>query len=151
MTAIYKMTYNKIMFDSLIAEAYIETYESLMKLIEEKEKMDAKLKEINHKLESNKTGKKSFATLIRLKSVDEENTNLAKEKENLERDLSNLTNVVNICIYNMKKDSDKQRVFSLKEYYRELDSLRKDIQTKSLSQKQFYDYILEEHNIETTS
>ena len=51
----------------------------------------------------------------------------------------------------MKKDSDKQRVFSLKEYYRELDSLRKDIQTKSLSQKQFYDYILEEHNIETTS
>lgn len=147
----YDSFYNKIMFDSLIAEAYIETYESLMKLIEEKEKMDAKLKEINHKLESNKTGKKSFATLIRLKSVDEENTNLAKEKENLERDLSNLTNVVNICIYNMKKDSDKQRVFSLKEYYRELDSLRKDIQTKSLSQKQFYDYILEEHNIETTS
>ena len=147
----YDSFYNKIMFDSLIAEAYIETYESLMKLIEEKEKMEAKLKEINHKLESNKSGNKSFATLIRLKSVNEENTNLAKEKENLERDLSNLTNVIHICIYNMKKDSDKQRVFSLKEYYRELDSLRKDIQTKSLSHKQFYDYILEEHNIESTS
>lgn len=146
----YDSFYNKIKFDSLIAEAYIETYESLMKLIEEKTKMESRLNEINSKLESNKSGKKSFATLIRLKSVEEESTNLVKEKENLERDLSNLTNVVNICIYNMKKDSDKYKVFSLKEYYKQLDSLRKDIQTKSLTQKQFCDLILEEDNIKST-
>ena len=146
----YDNFYNTIKSDMLIAEAYVETYESLQKLMEEKTKMEEKLKELNEKLENNKSGKKSFASMITFKSVEEESTGLTKDKETLEKNISNLASIINICVYNMKCEADKCKLTSLKDYYKELMMLRRDVNKYSQTPKQLYDFILEEQNIEKT-
>lgn len=146
----YDNFYNSIKSDMLIAEAYVETYESLQKLMEEKTKMEEKLKELNEKLENNKSGKKSFASMITFKSVEEESTGLTKDKETLEKNISNLASIINICVYNMKCEADKCKLTSLKDYYKELMMLRRDVNKYSQTPKQLYDFILEEQNIEKT-
>lgn len=143
----YDNFYNTIHSDLLTAEAYIETYESLKKLLEEKEKLNSKLKDTLEKMQNNKSGKKSLASIFTFKSIEEESNSLMQEKENYERNISHLTNIINICVYKLKQEADLFRISSLRDYYTVLFQLKKDVKTSTFSSNQLMKFVLDEPHL----
>jgi hypothetical protein len=113
--------------------------------------MKAKLKDTEDKIEKNRGGKKSIGSLFKFKSIEEDYTVLCEEKEKLDKNISDLSNVIKVCLYVMKTEIKRFKVISLRNYYRELNTLQKEVNKYITVRMQFYDHVLEEQHISDAS
>ena len=150
-TTPYDHLFNKVSADILDVEGMIETLEALNRMIEENANMKAKLKDTEDKIEKNRGGKKSIGSLFKFKSIEEDYTVLCEEKEKLDKNISDLSNVIKVCLYVMKTEIKRFKVISLRNYYRELNTLQKEVNKYISVRTQFYDYVLEEQHISDAS
>ena len=143
----YDHLFNKVSADILDVEGMIETLEALNRMIDENGNMKAKLKDIEDKIEKNRGGKKSIGSLFKFKTIEEDYTVLCEEKEKLDKNISDLSNVIKVCLYVMKREIKMFKMISLRNYYRELSTLQKEVNKYISIRTQFYDYVLEEQHI----
>lgn len=125
----YKNPFDKlhesISEDYLDVEAMIDAFNSLNGLQETYEKLTKNFATCSAQLTDLQAGKTNIKTVFSFKSRDRDIDSLIKEKDELEKNIESLGQIIKIATFNMENEVSKFRQASLELYYKELITLQK--------------------------
>ena len=141
----YDRLYSAINEDALNIEAMIEALESLKGLYDSYNKLTKNLNNANIELTELQAGKTSVKTMF--KNKDKEIDKLSEEKENLEKDIDNLGQVIKIVTYNMQSTIQEFKTTSLDNYYAELSRIESDTEKNATVFDNLWEAVIKDKNI----
>ena len=92
-------------------------------------------------------GKSNFKSMFSFKSKDQTISALQTEKEQLEKDMENLTQIIKIATFNMENEMNSFKVKSLDVYYDELDKLEAVYNQNNKLYDDLWDTVIRDQNI----
>jgi chromosome segregation ATPase len=141
----YNRLYSALTEDYLNLEAMIEALQSLKNLQENYNKLVKNLSNINIELSELQAGKSSVKTMF--KNKEKEISRLTSEKENLEKNIDDLGNVIKIATFNMQKEINEFKISELDSYYAELSRIENDTEKNAKIFDDLWEAIINDKNI----
>jgi chromosome segregation ATPase len=141
----YNRLYSALTEDYLNLEAMIEALESLKNLQDNYNKLVKNLSNINIELSELQAGKSSVKTMF--KNKEKEISRLTNEKENLEKNIDDLGNVIKIATFNMQKEINEFKISELDSYYAELSRIESDTEKNAKIFDDLWEAIINDKNI----
>ena len=141
----YNRLYSALTEDYLNLEAMIEALQSLKNLQENYNKLVKNLSNINIELSELQAGKSSVKTMF--KNKEKEISRLTNEKENLEKNIDDLGNVIKIATFNMQKEINEFKISELDSYYAELSRIESDTEKNAKIFDDLWEAIINDKNI----
>ena len=141
----YNRLYSALTEDYLNLEAMIEALQSLKNLQENYNKFVKNLSNINIELSELQAGKSSVKTMF--KNKEKEISRLTNEKENLEKNIDDLGNVIKIATFNMQKEINEFKISELDSYYAELSRIESDTEKNAKIFDDLWEAIINDKNI----
>ena len=114
----YDRLYSAVTDDYLNMEAMVEALEYLKYLQDSENKLNKNLSNINIELSELLAGKSSMKTLF--KNKEKEINRLNSEKENLEKNINDLKNIIKVATFIMQNEIKNFKIIKLENYYAEL-------------------------------
>ena len=141
----YDRLYSAITEDYLNSEAMIEALEGLNNLQETYSKMNKNLLNLNIELSELQAGKSSVKTMFKKK--EKEITKLTNEKENLDKNINDLGNVIKIATFNMQNAIKEFKISELGNYYAELSRIESDTEKNAKISDDLWENVIKDKNI----
>ena len=141
----YNRLYSALTEDYLNLEAMIEALQSLKNLQDNYNKLVKNLSNINIELSELQAGKSSVKTMF--KNKEKEISRLTNEKENLEKNIDDLGNVIKIATFNMQKEINEFKISELDSYYAELSRIESDTEKNAKIFDDLWEAIINDKNI----
>ena len=141
----YDRLYSAITEDYLNCESMIEALEGLKTLQDTYNKLNRTLSNVNIELSDLQSGKNTMKTMF--KNKDKEITKLNNEKNNLEKSINELGEVIKVATFNMKKEIDEFKICELNDYYAELSRIENDTSKNSKIFDDLWENIIKDKNI----
>jgi chromosome segregation ATPase len=117
----------------------------LKNLQENYNKLVKNLSNINIELSELQAGKSSVKTMF--KNKEKEISRLTNEKENLEKNIDDLGNVIKIATFNMQKEINEFKISELDSYYAELSRIENDTEKNAKIFDDLWEAIINDKNI----
>ena len=136
--------YSAITEDYLNSEAITEALEGLKMLQDNYNKLIKSLSNINIEMSELQAGK---GVLTMFKNKEKEITRLNTEKENLEKSINNLGNVIKIATFNMQNTIKDFKITELDNYYAELSRIENDIDKNAQISDDLWETVIQDKNI----
>ena len=136
--------YSAITEDYLNSEAMTEALEGLKMLQDNYNKLIKSLSNINIEMSQLQAGK---GVLTMFKNKEKEITRLNTEKENLEKSINNLGNVIKIATFNMQNTIKDFKITELDNYYAELSRIENDIDKNAQISDDLWETVIQDKNI----
>ena len=136
--------YSAITEDYLNSEAMTEALEGLKMLQDNYNKLIKSLSNINIEMTELQAGK---GVLTMFKNKEKEITRLNTEKENLEKSINNLGNVIKIATFNMQNTIKDFKITELDNYYAELSRIENDIDINAQTSDDLWETVIQDKNI----
>ena len=145
-------------FDNLyisITEDYLNTLslkegiESINNLQNEYDKTAKIFTEKNSEVIDLQSGKTTLKTFFSFKSRETDINNAISEKDKIEKNLSFLKNIINVCIFNMQTEIINFKYKSIESYYNELQKLEEELENNLKIENKLWENILEDNNIKS--
>ena len=136
--------YSAITEDYLNSEAMTEALEGLKMLQDNYNKLIKSLSNINIEMSELQAGK---GVLTMFKNKEKEITRLNTEKENLEKSINNLGNVIKIATFNMQNTIKDFKITELDNYYAELSRIENDIDKNAQISDDLWETVIQDKNI----
>jgi sorting nexin-1/2 len=141
----YDRLYSAITDDYLNCESMIETLEGLKALQDSYNKLNKNLSTLNIELSELQAGKSSVKNMF--KNKEKEITRLNNEKENLEKNIDGLGNVIKVATFVMQKEIKEFKINELNNYYAELSRIENDTAKNSKLFDDLWDNVIKDKNI----
>ena len=141
----YDRLYSAIIEDYLNCESMIEALEGLKTLQDTYNKLNKTLLNINIELSDLQMGKSSMKTMF--KNKEKEITKLNNEKNNLEKSINELGEVIKVATFNMQKEIKEFKISELNNYYAELSRIENDTSKNSKIFDDLWENIIKDKNI----
>ena len=141
----YDRLYSAITEDYLNCESMIEALEGLKTLQDTYNKLNKTLSNINIELSDLQSGKNTMKTMF--KNKDKEITKLNNEKDNLEKSINELGDVIKVATFNMQKEIKEFKISELNNYYAELSRIENDNYKNSKIFDDLWENIIKDKNI----
>ena len=141
----YDRLYSAIIEDYLNCESMIEALEGLKTLQDTYNKLNKTLLNINIELSDLQMGKSSMKTMF--KNKEKEITKLNNEKNNLEKSINELGEVIKVATFNMQKEIKEFKKSELNNYYAELSRIENDTSKNSKIFDDLWENIIKDKNI----
>lgn len=141
----YDRLYSAITEDYLNCESMIEALEGLKTLQDTYNKLNKTLSNINIELSDFLSGKNTMKTMF--KNKDKEITKLNNEKDNLEKSINELGDVIKVATFNMQKEIKEFKISELNNYYAELSRIENDNYKNSKIFDDLWENIIKDKNI----
>ena len=141
----YDRLYSAIIEDYLNCESMIEALEGLKTLQDTYNKLNKTLLNINIELSDLQMGKSTMKTMF--KNKEKEITKLNNEKNNLEKSINELGEVIKVATFNMQKEIKEFKISELNNYYAELSRIENDISKNSKIFDDLWENIIKDKNI----
>ena len=120
----YNRLFSAITDDYINLEAMVEALEGLKYLQDSYNKLIRNLSNLNIELSELQAGKSSVKTIF--KNKEKEITKLTNDKENLEKNVDNLQNIIQIATFVMQNEIKNFKINQLDNYYAELSRIEND-------------------------
>lgn len=143
----YDKLYDSMTEDMLDTEAMIEAFTTLNALQDTLDKITKNLNSTTTQLTELQAGKSNLKSVFSFKSKEQNISKLTEEKEKLEKDMENLTQIIKIATYNMENEMNGFKVKSLDVYYDELDKLESVYNANSKLYDDLWDTVIRDQNI----
>ena len=141
--------YYSITDDYLNTLSLIEGIDSINNLQNEYDKKAKIFTEKNSVLIDLQAGKSTLKTIFSFKSRETDINNAINEKEKIEKELSMLKNIINVCIFNMQTEINNFKHKSIESYYNELQKLEEELENNLKIENNIWENILEDNNIKS--
>ena len=141
----YDRLYSAIIEDYLNCESMIEALEGLKTLQDTYNKLNKTLLNINIELSDLQMGKSTMKTMF--KNKEKEITKLNNEKNNLEKSINELGEVIKVATFNMQKEIKEFKISELNNYYAELSRIENDTSKNSKIFDDLWENIIKDKNI----
>ena len=141
----YDRLYSAITDDYLNCESMIEALEGLKALQDSYNKLNKNLSTLNIELSELQAGKSSVKNMF--KNKEKEITRLNNEKENLEKNIDGLSNVIKVATFVMQKEIKEFKINELNNYYAELSRIENDTAKNSKLFDDLWDNVIKDKNI----
>ena len=141
----YDRLYSAIIEDYLNCESMIEALEGLKTLQDTYNKLNKTLLNINIELSDLQMGKSTMKTMF--KNKEKEITKLNNEKNNLEKSINELGEVIKVATFNMQKEIKEFKISELNNYYAELSRIENDTSKNSKIFDVLWENIIKDKNI----
>ena len=141
----YDRLYSAIIEDYLNCESMIEALEGLKTLQDTYNKLNKTLLNINIELSDLQMGKSTMKTMF--KNKEKEITKLNNEKNNLEKSINELGEVIKVATFNMQKEIKEFKKSELNNYYAELSRIENDTSKNSKIFDDLWENIIKDKNI----
>ena len=141
----YDRFFAAITEDYLETEAMIEALVSLKNLQENYNKLTKSLNNHNTQITELQSGKSTVKTMF--KNKEKEISKLSTEKENIEKDINDLGEIIKIATFNMQNTIEKFKVVSLDNYYAELSRIEGDTEKNADFSDQLWETVVKDKNI----
>ena len=141
----YDRLYSAITDDYLNCESMIEALEGLKALQDSYNKLNKNLSTLNIELSELQAGKSSVKNMF--KNKEKEITRLNNEKENLEKNIDGLGNVIKVATFVMQKEIKEFKINELNNYYAELSRIEDDTAKNSKLFDDLWDNVIKDKNI----
>ena len=143
----YDKLYDSITEDMLDTEAMVEALGSLNSLQDALDKITKNLNITTAQLTELQAGKSNIKSVFSFKSREQDISGLTEEKEKLEKDMANLTQIIKIATFNMENEINNFKVKSLDVYYEELAKLEESYNLNNKLYDDLWDTVIKDHNI----
>ena len=143
----YDKLYDSITEDMLDTEAMIEACTTLNALQDTLDKITKNLNSTTTQLTELQAGKSNLKSVFSFKSKEQNISKLTEEKEKLEKDMENLTQIIKIATFNMENEMNGFKVKSLEVYYDELDKLESAYNANNKLYDELWDTVIRDQNI----
>lgn len=143
----YDKLYDSITEDMLDTEAMVEALTSLNSLQDALDKITKNLNTTTAQLTELQAGKSNIKSVFSFKSREQDISGLTEEKEKLEKDMANLTQIIKIATFNMENEINNFKVKSLDVYYEELAKLEESYNSNNKLYDDLWDTVINDHNI----
>ena len=141
----YDRLYSAITDDYLNCESMIEAFEGLKALQDSYNKLNKNLSTLNIELSELQAGKSCVKNMF--KNKEKEITRLNNEKENLEKNIDGLGNVIKVATFVMQKEIKEFKINELNNYYAELSRIENDTAKNSKLFDDLWDNVIKDKNI----
>ena len=141
----YDRLYSAVTDDYLNMEAMVEALEYLKYLQDSENKLNKNLSNINIELSELLAGKSSMKMLF--KNKEKEITRLNSEKENLEKNINDLKNIIKVATFIMQNEIKNFKIIQLENYYAELSRIDNDIEKNAEISDNFWESVIKDNNI----
>jgi chromosome segregation ATPase len=123
----------------------IEALEGLKTLQDSYNKLNKTLSTLNIELSELQAGKSSVKNMF--KNKEKEITRLNNEKENLEKNIDGLVNVIKVATFVMQKEIKEFKINELNNYYAELSRIENDTAKNSKLFDDLWENVIKDKNI----
>lgn len=141
----YDRLYDAITEDYLNTEAMIEGLETLKNLQDTYNKLQKNLNNTNTILNELQAGKSTVKTMF--KNKEKEMTKLSNEKEEIEKNINNLGEIIKIATFNMQNTIENFKTISLDNYYAELFRIEGDTEKNGAIFDDLWETVVKDKNI----
>jgi hypothetical protein len=141
----YDRLYDAITEDYLNTEAMIEGLETLKNLQDTYNKLQKNLNNTNTILTELQAGKSTVKTMFKKK--EKEMSKLSTEKEEIEKNISNLGEIIKIATFNMQNTIENFKTISLDNYYAELSRIEGDTEKNGTIFDDLWETVVKDKNI----
>ena len=141
----YDRLYSAVTDDYLNMEAMVEALEYLKYLQDSENKLNKNLSNINIELSELLAGKSSMKTLF--KNKEKEIARLNSEKENLEKNINDLKNIIKVATFIMQNEIKNFKIIQLENYYAELSRIDNDIEKNAEISDNLWESVIKDNNI----
>ncbi len=123
----------------------VEALEYLKYLQDSENKLNKNLSNINIELSELLAGKSSMKMLF--KNKEKEITRLNSEKENLEKNINDLKNIIKVATFIMQNEIKNFKIIQLENYYAELSRIDNDIEKNAEISDNLWESVIKDNNI----
>ena len=141
----YSRLFSAITDDYINLEAMVEALEGLKYLQDSYNKLIRNLSNLNIELSELQAGKSSVKTIF--KNKEKEITKLTNDKENLEKNVDNLQNIIQIATFVMQNEIKNFKINQLDNYYAELSRIESDLENNAKISDDLWESIIKDINI----
>ena len=141
----YERLYEAITEDYLNTEAIIEGLETLKNLQETYGKLAKNYNNTNTLLIELQAGKQSVKTMF--KNKEKEISKLISEKEEQEKNINDLGEIIKIATFNMQNTITNFKTVSLNNYYAELSRIEGDTEKNAIIFDNLWETVVKDKNI----
>ena len=141
----YDRLYSAVTDDYLNMEAMVEALEYLKYLQDSENKLNKNLSNINIELSELLAGKSSMKTLF--KNKEKEIARLNSEKDNLEKNINDLKNIIKVATFIMQNEIKNFKIIQLENYYAELSRIDNDIEKNAEISDNLWESVIKDNNI----
>ena len=141
----YDRLYAAITEDYLNTEAMKEALESLNNLQDTYNKLNKNYNSANAYLNDLQAGKSSVKSMF--KNKEKEMSKLSTEKEEIEKNISNLGEIIKIATFNMQNTIENFKTISLDNYYAELSRIEGDTEKNGTIFDDLWETVVKDKNI----
>ena len=141
----YSRLFSDITDDYINLEAMVEALEGLKYLQDSYNKLIRNLSNLNIELSELQAGKSSVKTIF--KNKEKEITKLTNDKENLEKNVDNLQNIIQIATFVMQNEIKNFKINQLDNYYAELSRIESDLENNAKISDDLWESVIKDKNI----
>jgi len=141
----YSRLFSAITDDYINLEAMVEALEGLKYLQDSYNKLIRNLSNLNIELSELQAGKSSVKTIF--KNKEKEITKLTNDKENLEKNVDNLQNIIQIATFVMQNEIKNFKINQLDNYYAELSIIESDLENNAKISDDLWESVIKDKNI----
>ena len=141
----YSRLFSAITDDYINLEAMVEALEGLKYLQDSYNKLIRNLSNLNIELSELQAGKSSVKTIF--KNKEKEITKLTNDKENLEKNVDNLQNIIQIATFVMQNEIKNFKINQLDNYYAELSRIESDLENNAKISNDLWESVIKDKNI----
>ena len=141
----YNRLFSAITDDYINLEAMVEALEGLKYLQDSYNKLIRNLSNLNIELSELQAGKSSVKTIF--KNKEKEITKLTNDKENLEKNVDNLQNIIQIATFVMQNEIKNFKINQLDNYYAELSRIESDLENNAKISDDLWESVIKDKNI----
>ena len=141
----YNRLFSAITDDYINLEAMVEALEGLKYLQDSYNKLIRNLSNLNIELSELQAGKSSVKTIFKIK--EKEITKLTNDKENLEKNVDNLQNIIQIATFEMQNEIKNFKINQLDNYYAELSRIESDLENNAKISDDLWESVIKDKNI----
>ena len=141
----YNRLFSAITDDYINLEAMVEALEGLKYLQDSYNKLIRNLSNLNIELSELQAGKSSVKTIF--KNKEKEITKLTNDKENLEKNVDNLQNIIQIATFEMQNEIKNFKINQLDNYYAELSRIESDLENNAKISDDLWESVIKDKNI----
>jgi len=123
----------------------VEALEGLKYLQDSYNKLIRNLSNLNIELSELQAGKSSVKTIF--KNKEKEITKLTNDKENLEKNVDNLQNIIQIATFVMQNEIKNFKINQLDNYYAELSRIESDLENNAKISDDLWESVIKDKNI----
>ena len=123
----------------------VEALEYLKYLQDSENKLNKNLSNINIELSELLAGKSSMKMLF--KNKEKEIARLNSEKENLEKNINDLKNIIKVATFIMQNEIKNFKIIQLENYYAELSRIDNDIEKNAEISDNLWESVIKDNNI----